>query len=88
MAIKTYEENGSDDNPHNGKTGVILVGFNTGTGTITLSHKVGTEDVTIDTFTASGGSQFVSPLGVLKVTASGLSGDANITVNVAKLNEH
>lgn len=80
---KTYTANGSDTFDHNGQAGVIAVAV-AGSGTITLSHNIGGVDVTIDSFAASGGAQFVSPKGELKVTASGISG-ATIHVEVQPL---
>ncbi len=79
---KTYTANGSDTFEHNGQAGVIAVAVASGSGTITLSHSIGGTDVTIDSFAASGGSQFVSPKGELKVTASGIT-SATIHVEVA-----
>ena len=84
--IKTYTANGSDTFNHNGKSGVIAVAVASGSGTITLSHSVGGTDVTIDSFTASGGAQFVSPQGTLKVAASGIS-SATIHVEVSPLSD-
>ena len=82
--VKTYTANGSDSVEHNGGSGVIAVAVASGSGTITLSHSVGGVDVTIDSFTASGGSRFFSPSGTLKVTSSGIS-SATIHVDVAPL---
>jgi hypothetical protein len=82
--VKTYTANGSDTFNHNGGAGVIAVAVASGSGTITLSHAIGGTDVTIDSFTASGGSRFFSPKGNLKVTASGIS-SATIHVDVAPL---
>tara|TARA_E500000178_G_scaffold339402_1_gene380817 strand:- start:573 stop:842 length:270 start_codon:yes stop_codon:yes gene_type:complete len=81
---KTYTANGSDTFDHNGQAGVIAVAVASGSGTITLSHNIGGVDVTIDSFAASGGAQFVSPKGELKVTASGIS-SATIHVEVQPL---
>ena len=84
---KTYSANGTDTFDHNGKTGVAIVGFPSGvTGTVTLSHQVGTTDVTIETFTASGGAQFVSPLGNLKVAVTSLAG-GSVSVIVQPLSD-
>ena len=82
--VKTYTSNTSDTFEHNGGAGVIAVAVASGSGTITLSHSVGGVDVTIDSFTASGGSRFFSPKGNLKVTASGIS-SATIHVEVSPL---
>lgn len=82
---KEFTTNTSEVFSHNGKTGVFLVG-GTGSGTFTLSHSIGGEDVTIDTLSASGGTQFVSPLGKLKITTTNMSGSK--TVIVRPLNEH
>lgn len=89
---KSYSANTSSDEviTHNGKAGVILVGFAAGVsgGTVTLKHTVGDVDVTIDSLSASGGTQFVSPLGKLKLQVSGYAGSGNIDVIVKPLNEH
>jgi len=82
--VKTYTANGNDAVEHNGGSGVIAVAVASGSGTITLSHAVGGTDVTIDSFTASGGARFFSPQGNLKVTASGIS-SATIHVEVSPL---
>ena len=85
--VKTYSANGSDTFDHNGKTGVVMVGYPSGvTGTVTLSHAVGPTDVTIESFTASGGAQFVSPLGTLKITVASLAG-GNVSVIVQPLSD-
>lgn len=89
---KAFSANTATDETvtHNGKAGVILVGFAAGVtgGTVTLKHTVGDVDVTIESFTASGGAQFVSPLGQLKIQVSGYAGSGNINVIVRPLNDH
>tara|TARA_R100000234_G_C4882094_1_gene127802 strand:+ start:174 stop:437 length:264 start_codon:yes stop_codon:yes gene_type:complete len=85
MALyKTYTSNTSDEFEHNGRTGVIAIAKNSGSGTVTLSHKIGTVDVPIDSFSDTGGAQFVSAKGTLKITTTGFS-SGNFTVHVEPL---
>lgn len=89
--IKQYTANDATGTTlkHNGKTGAFLVGIPSGTtATVELSHAVGSEDVVIETLTASGGAQFISPLGTLKLKVTNYSGGGTVTAIVRPLNEH
>ncbi len=87
---KTYTaaQDGTNETfTHNGKTGVLLVGVNSGSGTVKLQHQVGSKWVTIDSLTADGGTQFVSPQSNLRIVTESWS-SGNISVVVRPLNEH
>ena len=87
---KTYTANQDGTNEtfkHNGKTGVFAIGVNSGSGTVKLQHQIGTKFVTIDSLAADGGTQFVSPMGTLRIVTESFS-SGNISVVVRPLNEH